>query len=187
MHHATKRSRGRRATKASLVALASVALLAVGASSASALSSVTCAVGTQVSRYDPPLTNVTQRHTVTTTTNLSLCAPVNSTIQSGTSTSVISRTTSCTSLLGGGSDDKLFRWSNGQTSDLRLTASVQRVTGEVIVTNIGYVASGALRGGTALGVLTLLGADGLLGACDRQGVAQLQGTYTLQLVDLIDD
>jgi hypothetical protein len=62
---------------------------------------------------------------------------------------------------------------------------IQRVSGEVVITDLGYVSDGEFRGGSATGVLTLLNASGLMGACATpEGVTQLQGTYTLQIVDL---
>jgi hypothetical protein len=174
-----------RSARVALAIVLAAAIAAVSASEASATGTVTCQ-GTQISTYSPPLKRTPQRITIRTHTIVWPCLSVGTSIESGYSTSEITREDASCNSLGGGPDDKVFHWNGGLSSSLRLTATTVRTSGQVVITDTGTVDSGALEGGTAVGVLTLTGIGDLLdNACDREGIDQLAGTYTLNVVDLL--
>jgi hypothetical protein len=170
--------------RAALALVLAAAVAAAGSSQASAIGTLTCQ-GAQISRYDPPLKTTPQTIEIETTTVVAPCVSLlGPPINSGISTSRITRENASCDSLGGGPDDKVFEWNGRVSSDLRLTATTARTRGQVVITDTGTVESGAFSGpgSTAVGVLTLLGVGALLdNACDRDGIDQLGGTYTLTL------
>jgi hypothetical protein len=163
-----------------LVALFGSFALAVSAREARAVSLVRC-VGTESLAYSPGITDTPAPTTVTITDVLSPCVSV---LPLWTGSATVSRTIpspshSCTSLLRSVSTSKTYSWSDATTSTFTFNTIVDRVRGQLVISEIGAITAGRYRGSTGLGTIV---APGDLTACSTStGLTRVTGVYTLDI------
>ncbi len=163
-----------------------LATLAIGSAQAQAGTAVQC-TGTVDVTFSPPLTNTPQSTLITVSEvhNPCLHIPVGGLpfLLSASSSAQVSRVISCTTLQSGGPGTSLVQWANGDTSTINWTATVNYISGNIVVLRSGTVASGRYAGETTAETLiespVLAGNLDFLAACNTaEGVPRTRGTYT---------
>lgn len=142
-----------------------------------AQTSLLSCTGTQVTTFQPPLTNTPKLTSVHVRTVLDTC--VTGGVASGEARSDFQATASCTNLmLPPPPFTVTYEWNTGASSTVMYTASVQElVGGSVVVIDTGTVTSGLDQGAIANETVVLTPPDLL--ACLGRGVAQVTGQYLL--------
>ncbi|GAB2662915.1 hypothetical protein [Nocardia goodfellowii] len=164
------------------------ALVGITASPATAVvDSLTCAVGSSTTTYDPPIT-MTQATTTRTIDQVygPLCVGTGSAagITSGTHYSSNTTSRSCLQLLSTGNVSWTITWNTGQTSTVS-TSRVSNVVGAVF-SNVftGTVTAGVLQGHTLIENMTAPSLPITLCTAGLGNVSQLNSVHTLEIAPL---
>ncbi|MCC7633538.1 hypothetical protein [Stenotrophomonas rhizophila] len=167
------------------LSLLTVLLLAIAClvAAPSAQATVIC-TGNHTANWDPGVTNTTQTHTVSTETDWS-CAGVGTLpiLVGATSVEQFTAPFSCQSLLSPAPAIWTIHWSDGGSSTYSFTATVNAISGNLVIVATGNITQGRYVGRSAVAQFNLLNLGATLNAaCASTGVTDGGGPSTFVIL-----
>ncbi|GAA2685673.1 MULTISPECIES: hypothetical protein [Actinosynnema] len=165
------------------VAATLTSLLLFSAPAQAAPGDATCALGTGVTTYTPPITATAGSTTVGETLNLGPCTslvdPLVTSAQIANSDAV---ELSClVTVPGSQSGTVSILWNTGESSFFDYTRTTVAVAGQLVTTFTGLITAGKFSGSTGTLVVTALSLD-LLDCLLGSGISSATSTATLALI-----
>jgi hypothetical protein len=167
---------------AALVIGGGAVLLPAASAQASILQTLTCQ-GSEFTTFSPSLTTTAATTYISTDDSFGPCASTDTTISGGLAyTQTEDPSASCDTLLGIGSGETTFIWTNGNSSTFSYTKTTTNLNGEIVSTETGPITSGEFAGNLATEVIVLPTLD--LSACESGGISTASGSVTLEILPL---